>query len=170
MSVVLRTGTDRDLVAVGALHYRSRAAAYAGLVPPEALTVGSPEALGAWWVERFGWERDTHRLTVAERDRTIIGFTYLGPAEEPGVTELYGIHVDPDHVGTGAGRALMRDALTHLGERAVLWVVEGNARARRFYEKGGWVADGTSREAPIGGVMIRQVRYRRLWRRERVTE
>jgi ribosomal protein S18 acetylase RimI-like enzyme len=159
MSVVLRTGTDHDLAAVGALHYRSRAAAYAGLVPPEALTFGSPEALGAWWLERYRWERDTHRLTVAERDGTIIGFSYLGPSEEPGVTELYAIHVAPDQVGTGAGRSLMRDALKQLGERAVLWVVEGNTRARRFYEKGGWVADGTTREAPIGAVITRQLRY-----------
>jgi GNAT superfamily N-acetyltransferase len=162
MSVVLRTGTDRDLAAVGALHYRSRATAYAGLVPPEALTFGSPEALGAWWAERFRWERDTHRLTVAERDGTIVGFTYLGPAEEPGVTELYAIHVAPDQVGTGTGRELMRDALPHLGARAVLWVVAGNERARRFYERGGWVADGATREAPIGGATTRHLRYRRV--------
>ena len=30
----------------------------------------------------------------------------------------------------------MADALRHLGARAVLWVLEGNARARRFYAQG----------------------------------
>jgi GNAT superfamily N-acetyltransferase len=162
MSVVLRTGTDFDLAAVGALHYRSRASAYAGLVPPEALTFGSERALGEWWTERLRWERDTHRLTVADRDGTVVGFTYLGPSEETGFTELYAIHVEPSRVGTGVGRELMRDALEHLGARAVLWVLEGNERARRFYEKGGWFADGVTREAPLGGQLTRQVRYARL--------
>jgi len=171
MTVVLRTANEDDLLAVGGLHYRSRAAAYRDLLPPEALTFGSAWALGEWWAERFRWERETHRLTVAERDATIIGFTYLGPSDEPGVVELYAIHVEPDRVGTGIGRDLMADASPHLGERAVLWVLDGNERARRFYERAGWFADGLTRAAPIGGRTTRQVRYsRRSGGRERVTE
>ena len=90
----------------------------------------------------------------------MVGFTYLGPSEEPGVPELYAIHVDPAYVGTGVGRLLMIDALEHLGERArVLWVLEGNARARRFYERGGWALDGTTRDVPMGGETAHQLRY-----------
>jgi GNAT superfamily N-acetyltransferase len=162
MSVVLRTGNDVDLAAVGALHYRSRTSSYAGLLPPEALTFGSERALGEWWTERFRWERDTHRLTVAALDGTIVGFTYLGPSERDGITELYAIHVEPAHVGTGVGRDLMRDAIRHLGAHAVLWVLDGNERARRFYAKGGWFADGATREAPMGGWTTHQLRYARL--------
>jgi GNAT superfamily N-acetyltransferase len=161
MAVVLRTGNDPDLAEVGAVHFRSRVAAYAGLLPPEALTFGSERALGEWWAERYRWERDTHRLTVAVDDATIVGFTYLGPSEDPGTTELYAIHVAPDVVGTGVGRLLMGDALPHLGPRAVLWVLEGNDRARRFYAKAGWSPDGATRDAPLGGVLTRQLRYAR---------
>jgi len=159
VTVLLRTGDEFDLVEVGALHYRSRAQAYRDFVPPEALTFGSPAALGEWWSERWKWERDTHRLTVATGGDRIVGFTYLGPSEEPGVTELGAIHVEPALMGSGVGRLLMVDALRHLGERAVLWVIEGNDRARRFYERGGWAFDGTARDAPIGGVDIHQLRY-----------
>jgi hypothetical protein len=53
----------------------------------------------------------------------------------------------------------MLDALPHLGAYAVLWVLEGNARARRFYERGGWAADGTTRDEPMGGEMTHQLRY-----------
>jgi GNAT superfamily N-acetyltransferase len=77
------------------------------------------------------------------------------------VRELYAIHVDPAYLGTGVGRALMADALPRLGDRAVLWVLEQNARARRFYERGGWEFDGTTREEPMGGVPTRQLRYAR---------
>ncbi len=161
MTVLLRPATDSDLLAVGDLHYRSRAVAYADLVAATALTFGDGGALGEWWAERWRWEKDTHRLTVAVEDDTVVGFSYLGPTPAAGVRELYAIHVDPAHVGTGVGRRLMADALPHLGSRAVLWVLAGNTRARRFYERGGWVADGETRQAPLGGEVTCQVRYAR---------
>ena len=157
--MMLRPGTERDLPAVGALHYRSRASAYARLLSPAALAYGSPSVLGEWWAERWRWERHTHRLTVAVDGGALVGFTYLGPSAEPGVMELGAIHVDPAYVGSGVGRLLMREALPHLGERAVLWVLEGNDRARRFYERGGWTLDGVTREAPVGGETTCQLRY-----------
>ncbi len=159
MTVLLRPATEADPAAVGGLHYRSRASAYAGLVSPEALTFGSPDALGRWWAERWRWERQTHRLTVAVSAEEIVGFSYLGPGPAPGVRELYAIHVDPGFVGTGVGRLLMTDAVPHLGPRAVLWVLAGNVRARRFYEKTGWRPDGGTRQAPMGGGTTCQVRY-----------
>lgn len=164
MSVRLRPAGDGDLMAVGDLHYRSRRDAYAGILSPAALDFGSARALGEWWRERFRWERETHRLTVAEADGELAGFTYLGVGEEPDTAELAAIHVAPELVGTGVGRLLMVDALTALpayGSRAVLWVLEGNARARRFYERGGWTFDGAVREAPMGGEVAPQLRYAR---------
>jgi GNAT superfamily N-acetyltransferase len=73
--------------------------------------------------------------------------------------------VDPDRQGGGIGRALMVSALASLATlgaaRAVLWVLAGNAPARRFYERGGWRGDGAERTAPIGAALTRQLRY---WR------
>jgi GNAT superfamily N-acetyltransferase len=164
MSVRLRPGDDGDLTAVGDLHYRSRRTAYAGILSPAALDFGSPDALGEWWRERVRWERDTHRLTVADQDGRLAGFTYLGVGEEPDTAELSAIHVEPDLVGTGVGRLLMIDALAALrayGSSAVLWVLDGNVRAQRFYERGGWVFDGRVRDAPMGGETTRQLRYAR---------
>jgi GNAT superfamily N-acetyltransferase len=83
---------------------------------PAALNFGSPAALGEWWSERWTWERETHRLTVAVDGDRIVGFTYLGPSDVPGVMELSAIHVEPSLVGTGVGKLLMADALSHLGE------------------------------------------------------
>jgi GNAT superfamily N-acetyltransferase len=157
--MMLRPGTERDLRAVGALHYHSRATAYAQLLSPAALDFGSPQSFGEWWAERWRWERHSHRLTVAVDGDAILGFTYLGPSDQAGVMELAAIHVDPAFVGTGVGRSLMLDALPHLGQRAVLWVLAGNERARRFYEAGGWAFDGTTRDIPMGGEMTHQLRY-----------
>ena len=164
MTVRLRPAADGDMPAIGALHYHSRVTAYAGILSPDALAYGTPEALGEWWAERWRWERDTHRLTVAVDGVILAGFTYLGPSEQDGVAELYAIHADPAYVGTGVGLLLMHDALPALaliGDRAVLWVLDANARARRFYERGGWVADGGTRTGPIGGEPVLQRRYGR---------
>ncbi|SDY73175.1 L-amino acid N-acyltransferase YncA [Micromonospora pattaloongensis] len=167
MSVFLRRATADDLAAVGALHHRSRVDAYRDIVPADALAAVPPGAMGAWWIERWSWERHSHVLTVAERDGALAGFTYVGPYEqdEPGLGELYAIHLDPDEVGRGVGRLLMIDALATLRERgwsrAALWVLAGNTRARRFYERGGWVADGVERDDRIGAAVTRMVRYSR---------
>jgi GNAT superfamily N-acetyltransferase len=163
--VSLRTPREVDFEKVGDLHFRSRVSAYAGFLPASALTYGSPDAMGEWWTERWRWENETHRMMVAVDGDELVGFSYLGPSEEPGVRQLDAIHVDPARVGTGVGKLLMVDALAHLGPRAVLWVLEQNERARRFYEKGGWHADGVTRMAHMSGIETLQLRYalRQQW-------
>ena len=88
------------------------------------------------------------------------------PAEDPeGAGERSAINLDPDHWGTGAGRELLaaaHAALARLGyAEAVLWVLPGNHRARRFYEVVGWVADGAERTDEVFAVVVAEVRYRR---------
>ena len=80
------------------------------------------------------------------------------------VGEVYALYVAPDWWSTGTGRSLMSCAVAALTEagygRAVLWVLEANARARRFYEKAGWAPDGASNTLDgLGGVV--EVRYTR---------
>lgn len=165
MSVRIRAALDADLAAVGALHRRSRMAAYSGLLSTAGLTSGSDAAMAEWWTERRRWERDTHRMAVAEAAGTVIGFSYLGVSETPGAVELYAIHVEPGLIGRGIGSALMAAARIDLTavagpeKSAVLWVLTGNVRARRFYEADGWCPDGLTRHVPIGATMVPQLSY-----------
>ncbi|WP_405427198.1 GNAT family N-acetyltransferase [Micromonospora sp. NBC_00617] len=167
MTVTLRPATEGDLMAVGALHQRSRVAAYSAFLPPEALADPTPAAMGAYWTERWRWEQDTHRLTVAERAGALVGFSYLGPDDEddPATGLLNAIHLDPTEQGRGVGRALMVDALDAMRargwQRAVLWVLRDNAHARTFYERGGWAPTGAQREEYIGTAPTPQLRYTR---------
>lgn len=39
-------------------------------------------------------------------------------------------------------------------------VLEGNARARRFYERNGWQPDGEVKEEKFGDHVAREIRYR----------
>jgi GNAT superfamily N-acetyltransferase len=163
MTVLLRPAAESDPIRVGVLHQRSRLAAYAGFLPVDVLEARSAESFGEWWAERWRWEQETHRMTVAEVGGELAGFSYVGPSEAPGAAELYAIHVDPAHVGTGVGRELMIQALKDLptigGDRAVLWVLAENHQARTFYESGGWHPDGATRTEPINGIPVPQLRY-----------
>ncbi|MGC5018454.1 GNAT family N-acetyltransferase [Micromonospora sp. DT47] len=167
MTVTLRPATVDDLMPVGALHQRSRVAAYSSFLPAEALADPSPEAMGRYWMERWGWERDDHRMTVAERDGRLVGFSYLGPDDEgdPVTGLLNAIHLDPAERGRGTGRELMVDALAAMRargwSRAVLWVLAQNATARHFYERGGWTPEGSRRDEYLGPMVTTQVRYAR---------
>jgi ribosomal protein S18 acetylase RimI-like enzyme len=72
------------------------------------------------------------------RPRTARG----GPRPAQSLTaELYALYVAPAYWSTGAGRALMgrvlEEAQAEGYPRIVLWVLEQNARARRFYERAG---------------------------------
>jgi GNAT superfamily N-acetyltransferase len=165
----LRPAQAADVDTIGALHYHSRIAAYRDFVPLAGLQALSAASLAAWWRERLVYEAETHRLTVAVDSCTgrTVGFSYVGPEEESteGVGQLYAIHLDPTAQGRGFGRALMVDALATMRgngwRRAVLWVLEGNAHARRFYERGGWWPDGRAREELMGSAPTRQLRYAR---------
>jgi GNAT superfamily N-acetyltransferase len=62
---------------------------------------------------------------------------------------LDGLYVRPEAWGSGVASELHDRAVEAIRaaghERARLWVLEENRRARRFYERHGWYADGTSR-------------------------
>jgi GNAT superfamily N-acetyltransferase len=100
------------------------------------------------------------RILVADRDGTIVG---VATCVRDGATcELRSLYVVPDAWGTGVAKPLMDVALDAMRERgatdATLWVVEANARARRFYEREGWTLDGETRASALGP---QEVRYRR---------
>jgi GNAT superfamily N-acetyltransferase len=107
--------------------------------------------------------------TVAVDDRgTIRGFATTCAARDadvPGYGELAAIHVDPDCWGRGVGVALLASARALLldsgFQQAILWVLVGNVRAERFYEKDGWTQDGTRRTDTVWGVQVSDQRYRR---------
>ena len=101
------------------------------------------------------------RAWVAERSGDIVGMaTVRGD-------ELRALYVVPEAWGTGVGARLLESALAWLAEQgvaeAVLWVGEANARARRFYEREGWAADGATKEEEFRGFTLREVRYARGW-------
>ncbi|GHI99404.1 hypothetical protein TPA0906_12700 [Streptomyces olivaceus] len=78
---------------------------------------------------------------------------------------MYALYVDTGRFGAGVGRALLGEAVRRCGAaghpRMLLWVLRGNARARRFYERSGFLADGAEESFEVRGVAVPEVRYAR---------
>ncbi|MEU7819889.1 GNAT family N-acetyltransferase [Catellatospora sp. NPDC049133] len=167
---IRRGGTPEDVAAIGELHALSRRSAYRELLTAQELAGITVADQQGEWARRYAAEADTHRLHLAERGSTVLGFSYLGPAgaEEQAPADtgvLNAIHVRPDAIGSGVGLALMNTCLAEFAalgcRQALLYVVSDNTRARRFYERGGWAADGVTRTTPIGSATVPVVRYAR---------
>ncbi|MBV1849615.1 GNAT family N-acetyltransferase [Catellatospora tritici] len=170
MTVVVRAGGPGDAGLVGRLHAASRRATYRGVLSEAELATITDAQQTAKWSLLLTTQAETHRLYLAERDEQALGFGYLGPAPAderaaPRTGMLNAIHVRPGEIGTGVGRLLMRTCLDAFADRgdtsALLWVVEDNDRARRFYERGGWAPDGVTRRAPLQQALVAQIRYAR---------
>ena len=159
----VRPARPEDAAAVAAVHVRTWQAAYEHVFGADRLAV-LDEQLPAR-VER--WERvlrDEGGVWLAEEDGRIVGFTSIGrERDDPALGELYAIYVLPEAWGSGAGPALMAEAAAALRESypaSVLWVLDDNPRARRFYEREGWELDGGRKTDTFLGVEVSEVRYR----------
>ena len=136
-------------------------ATYVGVVPQkvlDGLRVDEREELWREWIPHPETE-----VFVAAPGGKVVGFVSVGPSwSSPGVGELYSIYVIPGAQGSGAGQALMGAAMAALARRwdeAILWVATENPRARRFYERHGWVGDG-DRVDSIEGASVPETRDR----------
>src|SRR5262245_44745029 len=174
MPVTIRAATLDDARAIAEIHVAGWRFAYRGQMPDAflaSLSVDERAKQRRQWLEKP--PTPEHRTWVAEAgDGRIAGFAISGPerAESPasGCAEIYAIYVAPDRIGSGVGRALFEWAVGDLRVRGyvdvVLWVLDTNARARRFYEAAGMAADGGTKRATFGEVELTEVRYRwRTW-------
>lgn len=77
--------------------------------------------------------------------------------------EVWTLYVLPEYWGKGYGGALLRHSvnwLTEQGfERIYLWALETNQRARRFYEKNGFIETADTLSCELGGVTVTDIRY-----------
>ena len=103
-------------------------------------------------------------LYVANGDE-MIGRLIFGESRDEdkhGAGEIYAIYLLADYWGKGYGTQMMDFAVSALrlaGFREIIvWVLEDNYRARRFYEKCGFAYDGTRQGIDIGETLV-EIRY-----------
>jgi ribosomal protein S18 acetylase RimI-like enzyme len=167
MPLRLREAEPNDAEVLGEIHVRAWQAAYRGQLSDDYLDGLDARARAEQWRLGLAQQPNDWRTWVAEDDGSVIGWATTGPSQDADAdartAELYAIYLEPGRVGSGVGRPLFEHAVGDLRERgfrsATLWVLETNERARRFYEKAGWAADGATTAERVDCEMRPTVRY-----------
>ncbi|OBF56656.1 acetyltransferase [Mycobacterium sp. 852002-50816_SCH5313054-b] len=162
----VRAAVPADAHEAARVQLRSWRSAYRGLIAQDFLDGLSPE----FFADRYTFGRVGLRMPstlVAVDGAAILGLATTGLCRDgdfPNFGELMAMYVDPAHVRRGVGRSLLaaaRQRLRVVGVAgALLWVLDGNTPARRFYARDGWRFDGTRRTTTFGDSPVCQVRYR----------
>ena len=163
--MLVRPARVDETLSVARVHVRSWQAAYRGFMPDEYLDALRPEDRAARY-DFSGLRPDAPSTLVAVEGDDVIGFSTFGPNADDaaGLTgDVLALYVDPDKWGCGAGRALIAETRTRFiargYTRAVLWVLVGNARAERFYERDGWARTGVRRTARVWGIDVDESQF-----------
>lgn len=130
----LRPAATTDIDAIVDVWFTGWREAHLGHVPDALLVHRSVETFRHRIPEILG------ATTVAIVDHRVVGLVVTADDE---IEQLY---VAPDHRSTGIATALLHHGETEIANEhrsAFLAVVDGNTRARRFYERHGWHDVGT---------------------------
>jgi GNAT superfamily N-acetyltransferase len=159
--LTLRPARPEDAPAIAEIWRGGWRDGHLGHVPDELLAARTDASFDVRAAERTG---DT---AVALVDGAVGGFVMVVGDE---VEQVY---VAQAHRGTAVAAALLAEAerLVAAGghEQAWLAVVAGNTRARRFYERNGWVDDGPFEhraEGPAGPIRVPAHRYVKRFRND----
>ena len=161
--LVLREASGEDVPGLAHLHLAAWRKAFPGILPERYLAELSEDGFRARWRELLELRGRTN-LVAASESGEMLGFVAFGRSrEDAAACEIYGLYVHPDSWRAGVGTALMRAALERIGGglRVLLWVMEDNTRARRFYERAGFSWSGRKKRSERGGHEFIEVEYER---------
>jgi GNAT superfamily N-acetyltransferase len=161
--VEVRPATVDDARRIEEIRVHTWRAAYRHVLPPDRLDAMAVDETR--WAHRIAEPPPGWGIFVAGDAGRVIGFAALGPSRDrQGPGELFAIYVEHGAWSTGAGRALIERAEAELArdyDLALLWVLEENHRARRFYERAGWELDGARKVETFLETEVAEVRYRK---------
>ncbi|MFE7651449.1 GNAT family N-acetyltransferase [Streptomyces bottropensis] len=163
----VREMTPSDCRPVAEIRVGGWRTAYAGLVPSSHLDAMDVEEDAEKRRVMLAKAGNPVVNLIAVRAGEIVGWAAYGPYRDgearTGDAELYALYTRPGHYGTGVGTALLRESAARCeaaGHGSVrLWVLKENVRARRFYARHGFTADGAEEPFEVGGTEVPEVRY-----------
>jgi GNAT superfamily N-acetyltransferase len=141
-----------DAEALADLHLDVWEEAYADLMPASVFTerrARRADRVESWRGIIAAGSSDN---LLAWSGDSLVGFSSTGSGRDPDddlpPLELMGLYVRSTAYDRGVGFALLQAAVGDAD--AYLWVLDGNARAIRFYERQGFRFDGTTKPEDVG--------------------
>jgi ribosomal protein S18 acetylase RimI-like enzyme len=161
----LRPAFENDALAISQIHVSAWHAAYAGIVPEAYLTGLSVAKRNTYWSNAIA--AGTPEVVVAETGSGVKGWIAFAASRDEDaartVGEIAAIYIAPDHWSLGAGRQLLQHACGRLAQQGyatvMLWVLEDNVKAIKFYRAAGMAPDGVVKAVTMAGKPLREARY-----------
>ena len=153
--IIKRMETDAEMDGKAYVHYTAWTETYTGLMPDEYLASRSLER------QRRRTHESPGNTLVAVADGQVVGFASFLPQARDHVSvrpaaEIVALYVLRAYQRRGIGTALMRECISGVPPLPVaLFVLRGNEKAIRFYEKNGFAFTGTQLEQTVtGGTLV----------------
>ena len=141
--------TADEIDGKGYVHYKSWQETYKGLIDADYMknmTEEKCKAIARKW---------TDNILIAKDGDNVVGFVGYGEHSDSVLTdcgEVFAIYVLAEYHNKKIGYELMNAAFEKLTayKKIAVWVLKGNERAIRFYEKYGFRFDGTEKSVKLG--------------------
>jgi GNAT superfamily N-acetyltransferase len=159
----IREATRDDFADVAEMHYPVWRQSWAGILSPPLLDILGPAKR---WVaevypqtlDRRGWH-----MWIAESGGRTLGVAIFGPdPDAPDELQIDALYVAEESQRHGVGARLLDEVLRACPSGdVILWCAEKNDKARRFYEKNNFQADGRTLDwEPLPGMKVAHRGYR----------
>lgn len=168
LNIKIRFAREEDSHAIATIHVTSWQKIYRGHIPDTVLDNLSIKERHHMWHTLI---RNNVKILVLEKNNKIIGFASLCASRDADTNqktcgEISAIYLNPDVWHQGLGKQLCQKAFVELKKigfnEVILWVLEANTQAKRFYESMGFIATGDTKSVKYNNeVILNEIRYRK---------
>ena len=157
MGLLIRYAGKEDIDVLASVHSQSLRAAYKDIIPDDILNNDfSIERRKLGFIRELEVKKPFN--AVAFDSGNPVGLLSFGDSRHIEISEdsieLWRIYLLPKYWGIGFGEELFNWGMSEIKARGymkvILWVLEENNRARRFYEKNGFTHNGQKIEESQG--------------------
>ncbi|MDB5054480.1 MAG: family N-acetyltransferase [Bacilli bacterium] len=160
----IRWAQLHDANILGFVHTQSYRDTYKGIMPNDFLQKFSLDKRVKCF--ELSLSQGIEQIAIMLVSGITVGFMMITPPNDfsKSQTEISAIYLLKQYQGQGYGKCLLDWGLARLKElgykKVILWVLQENKDAIRFYERQNFEFDGTEREI-FRGINLRQKRYQK---------
>lgn len=167
-TIDIRYARREDIPGMAHVYIRSWQAAYRDILSAKFLKSLSEENWIVSHSAAFGQEGKPLSAVMTDGGR-IVGVSSFSGARDNDLSDKYAeiisLYLLPEYWSLGLGARLLywvQEELRSQGfTHCVLWTLAENSRAQRAYERAGFMKDGSSKQADIGGTETWEIRYKK---------
>ena len=164
LDILIRKAVSDDARALAEVLVSSWRAAYKDIIPEDELAKNTNLEQRTSMFKRM-LENPKGKFYIAFDGSNPCGqcmFCESRDADLSGYAEIVSMYALKEYWGKGVGKAMMETALKEIADsgygHVFLWALKDNIRAKKFYEKFGFVWDGAEKDNAFAG-KLPEVRY-----------